>query len=308
MTGFNSVEPWIWITVFAAFFQNLRSALQKQASKDLTVLGAAYVRFAFALPFAIIYLLVITKFNNNPLPENSLKFFTYCFLGGLCQIVFTVLLISLFTRRNFAVGTVYSKTEVIQVAIFGYLILGDKLNFLSSLAVCLCVLGVVALAVKDNKIKLSSFWSEARGESSLIGIACGAFLGVSVVFYRGAALSLNYEGQVYVSAGYTLTIALVIQTIFMGLLIFFREKPTLKNIFTHWKNSMAVGITAVMASICWFTAFTMQSAAIVRALGQIELIFTFIFSHFLFREKTTFLEMVGITLIMSAVIVLMLGA
>ncbi len=49
------MEAWIPITIAAAFLQNTRSALQKHLKGDLTNLGAAYVRFLYAWPFALIY-------------------------------------------------------------------------------------------------------------------------------------------------------------------------------------------------------------------------------------------------------------
>ena len=66
------------------------------------------------------------------------------------------------------------------------------------------------------------------------------------------------------------------------------------------------GVAGVLASICWFTAFTLQNAAYVRALGQIELIFTFIASVLIFKEKTSPLEYTGIFLIAIAIIILLI--
>jgi drug/metabolite transporter (DMT)-like permease len=63
----------------------------------------------------------------------------------------------------------------------------------------------------------------------------------------------------------------------------------------------------VLASICWFTAFTLQNGAYVRALGQIELIFTFIASVFFFRERTSRAEIAGILLVAAGIVLLILG-
>ena len=45
---------WVVFTILAAFFQNLRTSLQKKLNKDLSLVASAYVRFAFALPFAFV--------------------------------------------------------------------------------------------------------------------------------------------------------------------------------------------------------------------------------------------------------------
>ena len=300
------VEPWIIITILGAFFQNLRSALQKQSAVNLSILGASYVRFLFAFPFAIIYLLGIQILTDHPLPTANEKFFMYCFAGGIAQILFTVFLISLFGTRNFAVGTVYSKTEIIQVALLAYLVLGEPLGVSALIAICLTLSGVLMLTLSNQTISVRRLIVEADGRSTVVGLLSGAALGASVVFYRGAALSLDYHGPIFVVAAFTLLIALAFQTLFMGFWIFLRERVTFSHIKKHWKRSLSVGVAGVLASVAWFTAFTMHNAAEVRALGQIELVFTFLFSLFIFKEKTSFLEFCGILLIMIGVLTLIL--
>ena len=117
------IELWIPVTIFAAFMQNLRSALQKHIKGRLSTGGAAYVRFFYAWPFALAYLAILHVVGEHSIPEVSREFLIYCLLGGLSQIIFTFLLVYLFSFRNFAVGTTYSKTEIIQIAILGYLLL-----------------------------------------------------------------------------------------------------------------------------------------------------------------------------------------
>ena len=141
---------------------------------------------------------------------------------------------------------------------------------------------------------------------TLIGLACGAFLGASVVFFRGAALSLQWE-SLAMTAAFTLAVALVIQTVCMGAYLAWKEPQTLKDVFVHWRWSSAVGAVGMAGSIAWFLAFTMQNAAYVRALGQIELVFTFLASIFFFKEKVAKLEVVGIVLIVLAILILILS-
>ena len=300
------VESWIFVTLIAAFFQNLRSALQKHSANNLSLLGASYVRFLFAFPFAIIYLAGLDILVGCPSPDFNGQFFFYCLSGGIAQILFTVLLISLFGSRNFAVGTVYSKTEIIQVALLAFLILGEPLSGHALIAICLTLFGVLLLTISNQVRSLRTLIAEADGRSTFIGLASGSALGSSVVFYRGAALSLEYDGPLFMAAAYTLVVALLIQTSVMGIWIFVKESATFGVIRDYWKSSLAVGIAGILASIAWFTAFTMHNAAEVRALGQVELVFTFLFSVFIFREKTNLSEFGGICFIMIGVLTLIL--
>ena len=145
-------ELWIPLTVAAAFFQNLRSALQKHLKAHLSTAGATYVRFLYAWPFAVFYVWGLVEFGGYAVPAVSRKFLIYCFLGGLSQIIFTFLLIWLFSIKNFAVGTTYSKTDTAQVAILGLLILGDTMSAVAALAIAIGLIGVMALSMAETHI------------------------------------------------------------------------------------------------------------------------------------------------------------
>ena len=299
-------EAWIPITIAAAFMQNARSALQKHLKGRLTTLGATYVRFLYAVPFALLYVLALERWGAMELPYFNAIFLIYCVLGGVSQIVFTGLLMWLFSFRNFAVGTTYSKTEVVQIALLGFLILGDTLSAWAILAIGIAVAGVVLLSMGQTRTGFSSLLATLTERPTLIGLACGAFLGASVVFYRGATLSLNYDGPV-MAAAYTLAVSVIIQTVLMGLFLAVRERQTLIEIFINWRWSLAVGVCGVLGSIGWFTAFAMQNAAYVRALGQIELVFTFIATVLFFRERISRTEVLGIALVVAGIIILVLS-
>ena len=300
------MELWIPITIAAAFMQNVRSALQKHLKGRLTTLGATYVRFLYASPFAVAYVVALNVWGGMAFPAPNGVFLVYSVLGGISQIVFTGLLVWLFSFRNFAVGTTYSKTEIIGVAILGFLILGDTPTMLAVAAMIVAVAGVLVLSVGQTRITVMALFTGVTQKPPLIGLACGAFVGASVVFFRGAALALGYDG-VIMAAAYTLAVSVVIQTVMMGLYLAVKERGTLKDVFVHWRWSTAVGVAGVLASVGWFTAFTMQNAAYVRALGQIELLFTFIVSVFIFREKTNRIQVLGVLLIMAGILALVLG-
>jgi drug/metabolite transporter (DMT)-like permease len=299
------MELWIPITVFAAFMQNARSALQKHLKGRLTTLGETYVRFLDAAPFAVAYMLGIHVVGGAPFPTPNATFVVYVALGGLSQILFTFLLLWLFSFRNFAAGTTFSKTEVVQIAILGFLVLGDTLTWASGAAIALAALGVVVLSAAQTNVSMATLVTSLGEKSTLIGLASGAFLGASVVFFRGAALSLGYDGFL-MAAAYTLATAVVLQTVVMGLYLVWKESTTLKAVIVEWRWALAVGIAGVLASIGWFTAFTLENASYVRAVGQIELIFTFVASILFFHEKTNRKEVLGILLVAAGIILLIL--
>jgi len=142
-------------------------------------------------------------------------------------------------------------------------------------------------------------------KSTVVGLVCGAFLGSSVVFFRGATLALG-DGEVMMRASFSLAVALTMQTIIMGVYLLVREPGQIRAVIRHWKPASAVGIAGFLGSVGWFTAFTLQNAAYVRAVGQIELIFTFLASIFIFKEKTSRMEMAGIALILVAIVSIIL--
>ena len=300
-------ELWIPITIAGAFLQNARSALQKHIKGRLTTLGATYVRFLYALPFALLYVIALHTWGGMPLPRPNGLFALYTVLGSFTQITFTGLLIWLFSFRKFTVGTTYSKTEVLQIAILGFFILGDTLTAMTGLAIAVAVVGVIVLSAGQTKVSAATLLTSLVEKPTLIGLASGAFLGASVVFFRGAALALEHDGSLVMAAAYSLAVALIVQTVGMGVYLAIRERRTLTDVCVQWRWSLAVGVIGVLTSICWFTAFVMQNAAYVRALGQVELVFTFIASVFIFREKTNRVEVLGILLVVAGIVILILG-
>jgi len=299
------MELWIPLTIGAAFFQNIRSALQKHLSGKISTLGAAYVRFIYALPIALIYLYGLASYTGAPLPDINSKFLLYGFLGGICQIMFTVFLLWLFSFRNFAVGTTLSKLETVMVAIFGLLLLGDTLTSAVVIAIAISAL-LIILSIGQSKLSVTNALTGLWQKSTLIGLGCAAWLGLSVVLFRAASLSLQLD-QFLMAAAFTLLIVLVLQTLIMGVLLAVRDFEEFKKVFIYWRPACAVGISGGLASIGWFSAFTLQNASYVRALGQIELIFTFILTVFLFGEKVHRTEVIGITLIIGSIILLLRG-
>jgi drug/metabolite transporter (DMT)-like permease len=300
------LEIWIPATIAAAFFQNLRSALQRHLKGRLSTAGAAYVRFFYAWPLALVYLWGLAGWGGLALPAPSAVFLVYCLLGAISQILFTVFLLWMFSFRNFAVGTTFSKLEVVQVAILGALILGDRLPAVAVVAIAVSALGVVALSLGQTKVTLRTLLAGLLDKPTLIGLASAAFLGGSVVFFRGASLSLGHDSFV-MAAAFTLAVSLVIQTVLMGLYLAWREPGELGRVLSEWRWAGAVGVAGMLASVGWFTAFTLQNAAYVRALGQIELVFTFVATTAVFRERVDWRETLGILMVAAGILLLVLA-
>jgi drug/metabolite transporter (DMT)-like permease len=299
------LELWVPITIFAAFCQNLRSALQKYLRGQLSTSGATFSRFLYAAPLAALYALGLAVIAGFPGPRPNATFLTYAAIGGLAQITATALLLYLFGFRNFAVGTTYSKTETVQTAIFGVVILGDPIGLGASIAILVSLVGVMAISVATTHIRARSLLTSFTEKTALIGIASGAFFGISAVSYRGASLSLGGEGF-WMQAAFTLACVTAFQTVVMAVYMRLREPGQITRVLASWKVSGWVGLSGMLGSVGWFTAMTIQNAAYVRALGQIELVFTFAASYFFFHEKTNRIELLGILLVIAGLLILVL--
>ena len=300
------MELWIPVTIGAAFMQNLRTALQKHLKAALSTAGATSARFFYAVPFALFYVALLTRALEAPLPTPNALFLLHGAVGGVTQIVATALLVLLFSFRNFAVGTAYSKTEAMQSAAFGIVILGEAVSLKAALAILVSIVGVFAITLARSREGLAAALSGLAGKPALIGLASGAFFGASAVEYRAAALALGGEGFL-VQAAFTLACVTLWQSLLMAVWLGWREPGQLAKVFRSWKVTGLVGLFGMLGSACWFTAMTIQNVAYVRALGQIELVFTFIASYFFFRERANRGEVVGILLIVAGILVLLLG-
>ena len=300
------MELWVPITIAAAFLQNLRSALQKHLKGSLSTYGATFCRFVYAAPLAVVYAALLGEGYGFEWPAPNLRFAIFAMLGGVAQITATALLVYLFSLRNFAVGTTYSKTETVQTAIFGLLILGEPVSPAAAFAIGISLAGVMAISVARSALTLRNLLLGWTGRAAFVGMLSGTFFGLSAVAYRAASLSLGGEGFL-MQAAFTLACVVVFQTALMAVWIRVREPGELTRVFRHWRIASLVGVAGMVGSAGWFTAMTLENAAYVRALGQVELVFTFIASYFFFRERSSGLELAGIALIVAGIVILLLG-
>lgn len=295
------MELWIPITIFAAFCQNVRTALQKHLKGRLGTTAATFVRFGYGCPFAVAYVVFLHEFTHAPLPEVNVPFVLSGMAGGLAQIAATFLLVHLFSFRNFAVGTAYSKTEPIQAALFGLVLLGETLSLASVLCIILGVVGVIVITVSGQPSSRRSLLNSLVSLPALIGLSAAGLFGASAAFYRSSSLSL--QGTSFLmQAAFCLACVTLFQSVVMILWMLARDRRQLVLSLKSWRASIWVGLAGIAGSVGWFTAMTIQQVAYVRALAQIELVFTFIVGWLVFKERLSHKELAGCLLIVLAAI------
>ncbi|MEN8162066.1 MAG: hypothetical protein ABFS41_18495 [Myxococcota bacterium] len=291
---------WIPITIAAAAFQTVRNAAQRSLTGELSALGATYTRFAFGLPFAVLYVAAVFSATETSIPATDLAFFAWATLGGVAQIVATAFLLRLFQLRNFATGIAFSKSEILQVALVGLLLLGDRVTPLAALAIAVATAGLLLLAREAGTLGPRGVVAGLATKPALLGLGTGAGFAVAAVSFRAASLSL---GLPFVpSAAATLAVTLGVQTTLMSVWLAWREPGQLGAVGRAWRRSLLPGFTGAAASACWFTAMTIEVAAYVRMLGLVEVLFGFGVTVLLHRDTPSRRELLGTALLTLAII------
>ncbi|MBC7283233.1 DMT family transporter [Hoeflea sp.] len=299
------METWVLITLAAAFLQNIRSVLQKHLKGVMGTTGATFVRFGFGVPFALSFVALLAFGLGYPMPRLNMSFAGWVTLAGLAQIAAQALLIQIFSHRNFTVGTAYSRTEPAQAAVFGLIFLGDRVSGGTILAIAISLVGVVLISVARSAAGASALLRSVFSRTAALGLASGTIFGIAAVAYRAASLSL--EGPNFMmQAAVTLLAAIILQTVVMLVWMRLKAPEELGRIRAAWRISALVGLVGATASFGWFMAMTLQSAAAVKALAQVEMIFTFASSVLVFREHVNRLEISGCILIVAGILVLLL--
>jgi len=296
---------WIPLTLMAALAQGVRSALQKQVTGRLSVSGATYVRFCYGLPFAWLYWLTVVGLAGPSAAGTvgtavpAVDFLLWCLIGGVAQILATAALVASFRHDNFAVGTSYAKTEVLQATLIAVVLLGEAPAPLASLGIVLSFVGVFCLAAGGHPARLLH-----ANRALPLGLLAGTGFGLSAVCCRAAALALE-DGSAIERAALTLAATLTLQTVLMGAYLAWRDPAGLLRVFAAWRPALWVGLFGALASVGWFTAMALQKVGLVRALGQVELLFTFAVSIGWFRERVRPAEVLGATLTVVGLLLLL---
>jgi drug/metabolite transporter (DMT)-like permease len=294
------VASWLWIvfTVTAAFFQTLRNAMQRELTGSLGTVGATHVRFLFGFPFALLSLIGVMLVTGVPLPHPPLRFWPWVIDGAGAQIAATALMLMAMGQRSFVVTIAYIKTEPIQVAIFGLLVLGDAVTWPLMTAILVATAGVIIMSTKPGGMV-------GGVKPTIIGLVSGGMFALSAIGYRGAILSLHLPNFV-MAATFTLVVGLALQSIVLSIYMAVRTPSALLAIVRAWKPSLFAGLMGAIASQFWFLAFAIATAASVRTLALIEVLFAQIVSRVMFKQKTTAREAAGMVLVVAGVVLLIL--
>lgn len=297
------MELWVIIAIGAAFLQNLRSVIQKSLKSQLSNWGATAARFVFAAPLALMVVVGLSLLNDARPPTPNSIFFLYAGIGGLGQIAATALLLHLFSFRNFAVGTIFSKTETVQSAVLGLIVLNETISTPSIVAISLSLVGLILISLPEHGLGRRN-WID---RTAILGLASGACFAIAGVSYRAASLSLP-EGDFLIRAAVTLACVTAFQAIVMCLFLSWKEPGQITRLFKAWRLSSMAGVTGGLASLGWFAAMTLQKAVFVKAVGQVEIVFSFAASLLFFKETIQMRETVGIVLISAGIFLLVLVA
>ena len=301
------MPAWIPFTFAAALFQCWRTALQQRLRGQLSVNAAGVVRYLYGVPVGLALLLGYGLAQGAPVPDMSAWVVLLCALGGFGQILGTNLLIMAFGYRNFAVGTAYSKTEAMQAAIIAVVLLGEHLSPLAWAGIAVGVGGVLYLSLAGRGIAPGELLRGLTQPAALCGIGAGACFAVTGILIRAANLEMP-GGDVVHKALALLVVTNALQTLMQGAWLAWTEPASVRAVFATWRSSAQVGALSALGSACWFSAFALAPVALVRAVGQVEILLTLAFSRFYLKEKAKRSEMVGSLVVVAGVVLVLLGS
>jgi len=293
-----TAAPWLWVvfTIVAAFAQTIRNAMQRELSGGLGAAGATHVRFLFGFPFALVFLVVLLVVTGAPLPHPGLSFWPWVAAGALIQIAATALMLATMDGRSFVVTIAYTKTEPIQVAIFGLVFLGDAVTWPMLAAISTATAGVIVMSTKPGGMV-------GGMKPTLLGLASGGALALAVIGFRGAILSLDLPNYV-MAATFTLVIGLALQAVALSLFLSLSQPSVMFALLRAWKASLFAGFMGALASQFWFLAFALATAAGVRTLALVEVLFAQLVARFAFNQRTSAREGIGMALVVAGVALL----
>jgi drug/metabolite transporter (DMT)-like permease len=247
----------------------------------------------------MVFLLVMLG-AGGALPRPTLSFWPWLFDGALTQVAATALMLAAMEERSFVVAIAYIKTEPVQVALFGLLFLGDAVTPMMAAAIAIATGGVVVMSTKATTLGGASY---GGWRATVLGLSAGACFALSAIGFRGAILSLH-DPSFAMAATFTLAAGLMVQSVLLTFYLALRDRAVLRAIVAAWQPSVFAGFMGALASQFWFLAFALATAASVRTLALVEVLFAQAISHFVFRQPMSFREGIGITVIVMGVLLL----
>ncbi|HQD82992.1 MAG TPA: EamA family transporter [Quisquiliibacterium sp.] len=318
----TDVPAWLWAacTVGATAVQTLRNAMQRSLTERLGTIGATNVRFLYGLPFALLFLAVVRAITGPAPVTLDGAFPGWLLLGAIGQTMGTALMLAAMRERSFVVAIAYVKTEPVQIALFGLLFLGEALRGSALGAVIVATGGVLlmSLPARGGASGAGAAGSGGAGAGAapggptaaaslrpaLLGIASGAAFALSAVGFRGAVQALG-DAPFYLRATVTLVWSLAVQTALVSGYMALRDRAKLVEVFRAWRPSLVAGAAGAGASQLWLLAFALQTAAAVRTVGLIEILFSMIVSRRVFAQRMSARELIGVLMMVAGVIVLL---
>jgi drug/metabolite transporter (DMT)-like permease len=293
------ITPYLWVvfTVLGAVGQTARNAMQRELTPGLGALGATLVRFLFGFPFVLLFLAAAMIATGDRLPAINLPFVLWTLLGAFTQVAATALMLMTMERRSFVVTIAYLKTEPMLVALMGLLFLGDPVTAAMVLAIAVAMAGVALISLKAEVLKGAGGWRPA-----MMGLSSAALYALSAISYRGAILALHAKGYL-LPATFALAVGMSLQTLLLVWLPILR-RPLGKAILGLWRPSMLAGFAGAAGSQMWFLAFALATAASVRTLALVEVLFAQAVTRFVFKQKTTLREGAGIILLLAGAVLI----
>lgn len=302
-------QAWIFVSIFAAFMQAIRTAGQKDLNRHLSTMAVTYVRALFGVIPLFVLLLVLFLYEGTAPPAVSWKIIGYCFITAIFQIWATALLVHLFTLKNFAVATMLPRCETIFVALLGVAFFSEVITATGWVAIVLSVAGVLAISVGRLQagpghmwLRPEAGWGEVlTGRAVQVGLLAGLLFALCSLALREAML-LFRGGTVVYQGVLAVVIVNTMQLGMQTLWFLWRDRQVWGKIAPHWRTCQFVGLTSALGSAGWFIAIGLQNASYVKAVGQVEAIFSLLIAWFYFRERIGRLELAGIALIVAGVI------
>nr|WP_321824735.1 DMT family transporter [Alteromonas macleodii] len=287
---------WILFTLGAVVMQTVRNALQSKLSGAVNTSGVTLSRFILAPPIALVYLLILYSSSAGQVPEFSGSFIAVILCASLLQIAATSLMVILFKQKNFAIGAGLAKSEALVAGVVGMLFFG---SYLTPLGWAGIVIGAIAVFVLSSGNRLHGI----SVKTMVIGLACGTCFALTSLLVREASHMLNVQHTV--AAAWVLLWVLCVQTISLSGYIALTKPFVFRQLTNAKKQVLAISTVSCLGSICWFTAMALQHVALVKTLGQLEVLLTLVLSHYWLKNTVTKREIAGLLLIGLAAIFVM---
>jgi drug/metabolite transporter (DMT)-like permease len=293
---------WLPATLLAALFQAWRTAVQQRVRAELSVNAAGLVRYLYGLPVGCALLAVYLLWSGDRWPQIGPAFLAYAAAAGFAQIIGTNLLLMAFGYRNYVAGTAFAKTEAMQGAVLAFLLLGEALSWLTIAGIAVGVAGVMVVSAGGERLRLKDLAQPA----ALCGLGAGLGFTMTSILVKSATFEIGSSDKI-LAALIALVVVQACQTLMQGGYVAWREREQLPRVFATWRTSGQVGLLAALGSACWFAGFATAPVALVRAVGQVEVILTLGFSRFYLKEARKPGEALGLLLVGLGVVLALIG-